>query len=187
MVTIPTLILPILLSTALVWIASALIWMVLPWHKKDFASLPDEASARVALKPQNLDPGQYNFPHIAHEDMKKPEVQALFEEGPTFFMTVLPKGVPAMGKAIALSAVFYLVVSLTVAYLASRTLTAGAPYMDVFQITSTVAWLAYGAATVPEAIWFGRPWSSVVKGFWDAFIFALLTAGAFSALWPDAA
>ena len=28
--------LPILVAAVLVWIASALIWTVLPWHKSDF-------------------------------------------------------------------------------------------------------------------------------------------------------
>lgn len=186
MVTIPALILPVLLATALAWAAAALIWTVLPWHKKDYSALPDEASARAALQPQDLDPGQYDFPHIAWDDTKKPEVQKLFEEGPAFFMTVLPRGVPAMGKAMGLSVAYYLAVSLAVAYVASRTLTAGADYMTVFQITSTVAWLAYGTAIVPEAIWFGRPWGSIFKGLADALILALLTAGAFSGLWPEA-
>lgn len=185
MVTIPALILPILLSTALVWIASALIWTVLPWHKRDYSGLPDEGSALAALRPQDLAPGQYDCPHVSPADMKQAEVRQKFEEGPTFFMTVTPRGVPAMGKAMILSATFYLIVNVTVAYLASRTLVAGAEYMAVFQITSTVAWLAHGAAIVPDAIWFGRPWSSIAKGLGDSFVYALLTAGAFSALWPN--
>ncbi len=89
-----------------------------------------------------------------------------------------------MGKAMALSGVFYVIVSVTVAYVASRTLAAGADYMAVFRITGTVAWMTYGAAIIPEGIWFGRPWSSIFKGLFDAFIYGLLTAGAFSGLWP---
>ncbi len=188
MITIPALIPPILLATALAWIASALIWTVLPWHKKDFARLPDEAATLGALKAQNLAAGQYVFPHTTSPgDMKEPGVRQKFEEGPAGFMTVLPRGVPAMGKAMALSAVFNVVVSIAVAYLASRTLAAGADYMAVFRVTGAVAWMAYGAAVIPEAIWFGRPWSSTFKGLGDALIYALLTAGAFAALWPDAA
>ena len=187
MVTIPTLILPIALSTALVWVAAALIWTVLPWHKKDFSGLPDEATALAALSPQNLAPGQYDFPHVASPaDMKAADVRRKFEVGPAGFMTVLPRGVPAMGKAMVLSGIFYLLVSTAVAYLASRTVAAGADYMAVFRITGTVAWVAYGAGSIPDAIWFGRPWSSIFKGLADAFILALLTAGAFAALWPDA-
>ena len=185
MVTIPALIIPILLATVLVWIASALIWTVLPWHTNDFSALPDEASALATLNPQNLAPGQYDFPHISSPaDMKEDGIRQKFEAGPAGFMTVLPRGVPPMGKAMALSGVFYIIVGVAVAYVASRTLAAGADYMAVFQITGTVAWMTYGAAIIPEGIWFGRPWSSIFKGLFDAFIYGLLTAGAFSGLWP---
>ena len=185
MVTIPALIIPILVATALVWIVSALVWTVLPWHKSDFSALPDEAAALSALNPQNLAPGQYDFPHITSPaDMKEAGIRQKFEDGPAGFMTVLPRGVPPMGKAMALTGVFYLLVSVAVAYIASRTLVAGADYMAVFRITGTVAWMTYGAAIIPEGIWFGRPWSNIFKGLFDAFLYGLLTAGAFSGLWP---
>ena len=100
------------------------------------------------------------------------------------FLTVVPSGTPTMGSKIMLSFVFYLVISMVVAYLASRTLDPGADYRAVFRVTGTVAWLAYGTATVPDAIWFGRPWSGIVKGLLDALVFALLTAGFFGWLWP---
>ncbi len=54
----------------------------------------------------------------------------------------------------------------------------------MFRVTGTVAWLAYGTATVPDAIWFGRPWSGIAKGLLDALVFGLLTAGFFGWLWP---
>ena len=41
MVTISTLWLPILVSTVLVFVASSLIWMVLPHHRSDTRKLPD--------------------------------------------------------------------------------------------------------------------------------------------------
>ncbi len=51
-----------ILSAALVWIASAIVWMVLPRHKKDWKGLPDEEAVRNALKAQNAGPGQYRVP-----------------------------------------------------------------------------------------------------------------------------
>ena len=185
MVTVQSLILPVLASAALGWVASALIWTVLPWHKKDFSGLPDETGTLANLAAQDLAPGQYMFPYAASpEAMKDERVSKAFEEGAAGFMTVLPRGIPNMGRSMALSAVFNLGVGVLVAYVACLTLTAGADYMAVFRLTSTVAWLAYGTATVPEAIWFGRPWSSIFKGFGDALILALLTGGAFGWLWP---
>ena len=187
MVTIPSLILPILLSAGLVWVAAALIWTVLPWHKKDFSALPDEAGAVAALRERNLAPGEYMFPHAVSPDaMKDPTVLKTYEDGPAGFVTVRPRGVPNMGRNMALIAVFYLGVGIVVAYAASRTLPPGADYMTVFRLTATVAWLAHGAGSVPEAIWFGRPWSRIFKEWGDALILALLTGGAFAWLWPDA-
>ena len=185
MVSIGALWLPILLSTVVVWAASAFIWMVMPHHKSEHAKFPDEDAARQALAPQNLTPGLYDIPHVASwSDVQDSEVVRKFEEGPVGFFTAVPTGVPTMGGKILLSVVFYLVISVIVAYLASRTLDAGADYLAVFRITGTVAWLAYGTATVPDAIWFGRPWSGIVKGLLDALLYAVLTAGFFGWLWP---
>ena len=185
MVTIGALWLPILLSAIAVWVASAIIWMVMPYHKSDFRKLPDEDAALRALTPQGLVPGQYSFPYSGSpEDLRDPETARKFEAGPVGFLTVVPSGTPTMGGKIMLSFVFYLVISMVVAYLVSRTLDPGADYLAVFRVTGTVAWLAYGTATVPDAIWFGRPWSGIVKGMLDALVFGLLTAGFFGWLWP---
>lgn len=184
MVTLGSLWLPIVLSAGLVWITSAIIWMVLPHHKKDYQGLPDEDATRAVLNPQNLRPGQYNIPHCeSMADMKKPEVQKKFDEGPVGFITILPNGMPAMGRNMALTFVFYLVISVIVAYVASRTLAPGSEYLAVFRVVATVTWLAYGTAVIQDAIWFGRPWSSVIKSLFDALVYALVTAGVFGWLW----
>jgi hypothetical protein len=185
MVSIGALWLPILLSAVTVWAVSAIIWMVLPHHKSDYAKFPDEEAARQALAPQNLAPGLYDIPHITSaSDLNDPDVVQRFEQGPVGFFTVVPAGVPTMGSKIMLSVAFYFVISVVVAYLAGRTFAAGADYLAVFRISGTVAWLAYGTATVPDAIWFGRPWAGIAKGLLDALVYALLTAGFFAWLWP---
>lgn len=184
MVTIASLWLSLLLATVLVWIASALVWMVLPHHKSDYKSLPDEDGVRNALNP-GLSPGQYMIPHMTEWDPSKdPEGARKFTEGPVGFLTVVPRGVPNMSKMVLRSLVFYLFVAGTVAYLATRSIPAGADYLAVFRFTGTVAWAAYGFAIIPDAIWFGRPWKTVWKHLADAFLYALLTAGAFAGFWP---
>ena len=184
MVTIGSLWLAIVLSAILVWIASALVWMVRPHHKSEFKGLPDEDSARKVLGPQNLTPGQYNIPHCkSWDDMKQPEARQRFEEGPVAFLTVVPNGTPAMARNMVLSFIFYLLVGTAVAYVASRSLASSDDYLSVFRLTGTVAWLAYGAALIPDAIWFGRPWNTVAKHVIDAFVYGLLTAGVFAWLW----
>ncbi len=185
MVTIASLWLPILLSAVFVWIASALVWTVMPHHKKDWKPLPDENAAQAALRPQNLSPGQYTVPFVGSSAaMKDPEVTRKLQEGPVGYLTIIPSGVPTMGGKMAASFVFYVVVGVMLAYIAGRTLGPGAEYLRVFQITGTVAWLTYAFAVVPESIWFGRPWSVTFKGVLDGLAYSLLTAGTFGWLWP---
>ena len=185
MVTMTSLWLAILLSALIVWIASAIVWMVLPHHKKDFRELPDEEATRSALGSQNVQPGQYHVPHMASmSEMKQPEGQRKLAEGPVAFITVLRPGAPALGKKLALSFLYYVLVGIAVAYVATRLLAAGADYLAVFRLTGTVAWLAYSAAVIPDAVWLGRPWSVVAKQLADGLAYALLTAGVFGWLWP---
>ena len=185
MVTIGSLWLAILLSAVVIWVVSAVIWTVLPHHKSDYRGFPDEGAVRNVLLPQNLPPGQYDIPHLSsREEVKRPEVLKQFEDGPVGFMTVVPRGVPTMAKGMVLSFVYYLAVSFCVAYVASRTISQGAAYLAVFRITGTVAWLAYGAGVVQDAVWFGRPWSAVGKHLIDSLAYGLFTAGVFGWLWP---
>ncbi len=186
LVPVASLWLPILLAAVLVFLTSAIVWMALPHHKSDYRGLPDEAATREALKPQSLGPGQYNIPHVADwKELKTdPQVAQRFAEGPVGFLTVVPNGVPRMGRMLLQSLVYYLVVSATVAYVASRTLAPGTEYLKVFQVTGTVAWVSYGMAVVQDAIWFGRPWSSAWKVLGDALLYGLMTAGVFGWLWP---
>ena len=62
----------------------------------------------------------------------------------------------------------------------------GAEYLHVFRITGTGALLAYAGYAMPMAIWHGMPWSQVPGRVIDGVIYALLTAGTFAWLWPDA-
>jgi hypothetical protein len=89
--------LPILVSAALVFIVSAIIWMVMPWHKSDFTRCKDEEAVRAAL--HGHDPGYYLLPYcIDQKELKKPEVEQKFREGPLAYITVIPNGVPRMGR-----------------------------------------------------------------------------------------
>ena len=49
MVSLGSLWLPILLSAVAVFVASSVVWMLLPHHRDDFAGLPDEEAVRDAL------------------------------------------------------------------------------------------------------------------------------------------
>ncbi len=183
MVPFGELILPILLAAALVFLVSSLVWMVLPHHKKDWSKLPEEEGVFDALG--DAGPGQYSLPHLAsQEEFKDPEVQARFESGPTGFLVVSPRGVPKMGKNMAIWFVYALLASLAVALVAREALDPGTGYMEVFRVVGAIAWMAYGFSHAQESIWFGRPWRGFVKHLFDALLYGLVTAGAFAWLWP---
>ncbi len=184
MVALSALWLPILLSALLVWIASALVWMVLPHHKADFTALPNEDAVRGALR-QNVTPGQYTVPYAqSSAAMKDPDFIRKCEEGPVGFLTIVRRGKPAMGKPMAFSFAYNVGIGILVAYLAGRTLSAGTDYLHVFRVVGTAAWLGYAGALFPGAIWFGQPWSTTWKTVADGLLYALLTAGTFGWLWP---
>lgn len=185
MVALSSLWLPVLLSAVVVFVASALVWMALPHHRSDFKQLPDEEAVRRALIPQSPAPGVYTLPYAAGSDaMKDPAFQAKLAEGPVGFLTLRRAGPWPMGPALVQSFIYYVVVSVFVAYVAGHALAPGASYLEVFQIVGTVTWMAYGFAAVQDSIWFARPWSNTAKQLVDALLYGLLTAGVFGWQWP---
>ncbi len=184
MVTIPELWLPILLSAILVFFVAALMWTVMPHHKKDWVRVPDEDALRASLRGQSIGRGQYSIPHGTAEEMKGEEFRRRMEEGPVAFLVVADPGMPAMPKRLGMHILYALVISVFVAYVVGRTHTTGVDYLSVFRIAGTVAFLAYAGALIPSAIFFGRTWSSVLKEVFDGAVYALITAGVFGKLWP---
>ena len=186
MIPLTALWLPIVLSAVLVFLASAVLHMVLPFHRKDYKGLPAEDKIREAIREAGVTPGDYHFPHAT--DLKAaytPEMIKKFEQGPVGMMTVIPSGPPTMGKALGIWFVFCLVVSVFVAYLTSRTMAAGTSYIAVFRIAGTVAFMGYGMAQATDSIWKGQAWSTTWKHICDGLIYGLLTAGIFGWLWPQ--
>jgi hypothetical protein len=180
---------PILLATVLVWVLSALFWTVSPHHKQEFAKLPNEDQAMAALRQAGVvTPGTYAFPLAGNQaEVKTPEFQKKLDAGPVGMLTITaPDIYRNMGKPMILSAIFYLVVTIFVAYVAGRTLPPGTDYLQVFRITGATAFLAYGMGSIPDAIWFGRPWSRIGKQLFDSLVYALFTAGVFGWRWPGA-
>ena len=176
--SIMTLWLPILASAAVAFIAGAVIWMVMPWHKTDWSKTADEEGVRAALK--GTRPGMYSLPHCADQaQFKDPKMQRKFIDGPQAFITVIPSGLPQMGGKLLMMFVYNLTVGVLCAYIVSRTLPAGADYLAVFRISGAVAFIAYGIAYIQESIWFGRSWSLTAKSLLDALIYAVLTGGVF--------
>ena len=184
MVPLSALWLPIMLSAVIVFVASSIMHMVLPYHRSDYQKLPDEAKVLAALRAAGLKRGLYMFPHATHKDMRTPEMAEKFKQGPVGIVTVFPTGLPVMPKFLGQWFAYCLIVGFFVAYLAAHTLAAGVNYLVVFRVVGTAAFLAYGLGNLSNGIWKGQPWSVVIKESFDGLIYALLTAGTFGWLWP---
>lgn len=185
MVPVTSLWLPILVSAVIVFIASSIIHMVLPFHRSDLKKLPREDDVMAALRPFNIPPGDYGVPLPASmKDMSSPAYIDKRTKGPAMFMTVVPSGPVSMGPSLIQWFLFSLVVNLFAAYIASRALGPGAPYLDVFRFAGTSAFLGYSMGFVPQSIWYHRSWTTTIKSMIDGLLYGLLTAGTLGWLWP---
>ena len=177
--------LPILLSGVIVFVASSILHMVIPWHKGDYPAMPGEDQFRDAVRPLSIPPGDYMVPRPkTSADMKSPEFIAKMKAGPVVIMTVLPPGPPSMGSNLAQWFVYCLVVSVFAAYIAGRAVPAGTDYLHVFRFAGCTAFIGYGLALWQNSIWYRKSWAVTIKQTIDSLIYGLLTAGVFGWLWP---
>ena len=176
---------PIVAAAVFVFIVSSVIHMALPIHKGDKRPLPSEGPVADALR--GTSPGEYMLPGCSSmKDMGTPEMKAKYEKGPIALVTVMPTGVPQIGKALLRWFLFSLLVGALTGYVAWHVLTPGTDYLKVFQVTGTIAWMAYGIGELPNSIWKGTPGKTTFKFVIDGLVYALVTAGAFGWLWPHA-
>jgi len=178
--------LPILLSTLGVFIASFLLWAVLPLHKPESRKLPDEGRAMETLRSMSVKPGMYMFPYCGDKDsMNAPDFQDKKEKGPHGYVLIW-SGWPNMGRNLALTFIIQLLISGLVAYIATLALEPGAAFLDVFQVTMSAAILGYVFGGLCNDIWFGKPVRAIATHIFDAIVYSLITAFIFSAMWPAA-
>ncbi len=178
-----TLWMPILLSAVFVFIASSVIHMVLGYHASDFKQLPEEDKAMDTLRALHLPPGQYAMPKAnSMKDFGSDTFKAKMKKGPVIFMNVRQPSM-GMGKSLVLWFLYSVVVGIFTAYIGSHTLGPDADYLVVFRIMGCTAFMGYGLALFHDAIWLSRSWNATLKLVFDAFVYALLTAGTFGWLW----
>ena len=176
--------LPILLSAAVVWIVSAIVWMALPHHKSDFIGLPDEDAFVEYIRKSGIKPGNYVFPDFRkREAMKSEKVSKAIEEGPIGHLSLWRPPLTMGGKMVA-TFVVYLVVSILIAYLASVALPRTAEFVRVFQVVGTAGILAYSFSFIPNAIWFGAYRRTIVASIIDGIVFGAITGAIFAWRWP---
>jgi hypothetical protein len=184
MITIASLWLPIVLSAVTIFVVSSLIHTVLGYHWNDLRRVPNEAALLDALRPLHLPAGDYHAPRpkdAAH--MRTPEYKEQVQRGPTVLMTVT-RGSFGMGRQLSQWFVYLLLVSFCCAYVASRSVPAGAPYLAVFRLAGCSAFLAYSLALPQASIWYSRNWRMTVITMIDGLIYAGITGGFFGWLWP---
>ena len=173
--------LSIVVSAALVWIASFLMHMVLPHHKGEWKGLPSEEGVLAALK--GVAPGQYMFPWCDMKQMNDPAMQEKLNSSPNGTLTIW-SGRVNMGRNLLLTLLTYLFIGALTAYVTWHALQGEEPdYMTVFRMAGSAALLGHGMGWITHMIWYQ------VKGFWthmfDSVVFALVTAGVFGWLWPQ--
>jgi len=184
MTSIAELWLPILVSSVFVFVASSIIWMALPIHKKDFRELPNEAAVMSAMKAQNVKPGVYVYPWAQCSNSKDPAALEKAKAGPWGQVLVAPRAT-SMGSTLGLWFVHIVVLSVFIAYVTGVSLPPGAEYLKVFQVAGAAAFLGYAGGLLPRFIWEGKPWPLLPGAIFDAVVYTLLTAGAFGWLWPQ--
>ena len=102
MIPLTALWLPILVSAVIVFFASAIMHMVLFYHKSDYRKLPDEDRVTDAVRSAGVTRGPaYFFPYFSSKEMKSAPAVEKMKRGPVGLLTVLPSGSPAMGKNLA--------------------------------------------------------------------------------------
>ncbi len=179
--------LPIVLGTLFAWITSALLHMLVKHHNSDYQRLTNEDEVMDAVRNGSPSVGIHTYPYcIDMNEMKDEAVQERFKKGPVGLLTVLPNGMPNMGKLVSQQIGYFLVGCFLIAYCTTLALEPGAPYMTVFRFVASVGFLAFGWGVIPFSIWFGHMWTMTAKYLLDALIYGLIVAGTFAWLWPAA-
>lgn len=190
--------LPIVVSTAAVWMASFLAWMVVGHHKNDWKEVPNEHEFIETVKRMGISPGSYGFPDFRRcAGMSKEQKHAKWEEMQKSPMGLLRVwGRISMGRNMLLTALVYLAVSVLIAYLGWNALPHGGMsvgelavsvrpnFAKVMQVLGTAGILAYCFAGLPNDIWFQRSGREVLTSLIDGVVFGLITGAVFGWLWP---
>lgn len=185
MTHIGALLLPILVSSVLVFLASSAIHMASPWHRSDYPRYDREREVLDALRPLAMPPGDYFMPRPSSmAEMKSPEFAETMKRGPVVLMTVFPNGVTPMGGTLAKWFVYLIVVSAIAGHTAASALPPAAPSRQVFHTVGLTAFAGYALALWQLSIWYRRSLSITLKSTVDGLIYAAITGGVFVWLWP---
>lgn len=177
--------LPILLSAVFVFLASFVLHMATPWHKRDYLGVPEEDQVIAALRPHPIPPGDYMLPKPnSMEQMRSPEFAERMKQGPVMVLTVLPNGMTPMGGLLVKWFVYLLVVALFAGGLAAHLVPPGADRHVIFHTTGLAAFLGFAMALWQMAIWYRRSMWTTLRSTIDGLIYGVITGATFVWLWP---
>ena len=186
MVPIVALWLPILLSAVIVFVISSILHMVFPYHRSDFAQVPNEDDVMDSLGKFTIPPGEYVIPFAgSSKERSSPEFLEKMKKGPLAFMTVMTPGPPAMGKSLGQWFLYSVVVGIFAAYVVGRLVGPGADSVTIFRFTGAIAFAGYTLALWQNSIWYKRKWSTTLKSTFDGLLYSFGTGAAFAWLWPS--
>lgn len=187
MVSIVSLLLPIVVSAVVVFLVSSILHMVFTYHNSDFKQLPSEENIASDLGKYNIPPGDYVLPFAKdNKERNTQEFKDKLNKGPIAFITVFPNGQQGMGSSLVMWFLYSIIVGIFAAYVAGRALEPGAHYLAVFRFAGVTAFVGYSLALLQNSIWYKKNWSATLKSMFDGLIYALFTAGVFGWLWPSA-
>jgi hypothetical protein len=176
--------LPIILSAVAVFIVSSIIHMATPWHKGDMKRLPEEATVLAALT--KVPSGDYRFPFAeCMKEMGSPEIIEKFRTGPSGSMTIIPRGVPTIGKSLMQWFTLSLVISVFVAYITHLSRVPGEGFKSVLQVAGATGVLGYAFGSTCDSIWKGVSWDSTMRFTVDGIIYGIVTGATFAWMWPS--
>jgi len=166
-----------------VFIMSFLVWAVLPLHKGDFDTAPDEAALMNAVRSMGLKNGTYMFPNCAGGGDKEAN-QKKWKEGPCGKLSIFTG--MSMGQAMFKTFLTFLIASVVIAYVASLANLGPSPdFMARFRFAGSVGIATYCFAQLPGLIWFGSKAQAKFASVVDGVLYGLTTGVIFAALWPS--
>jgi len=172
--------LPVLVSAVLVFIASSIIHMVMPWHKNDYRTVPNQDAAMDAIRPLAIPPGDYMIPRPTTRDgMKSPEFAEKLKKGPVLMLTVMPNGPWTMGSTFVYWFLYLVLVAALAGHVAWGAHIHGDHKAALFHTVALTAFGGYSLGLWQLSIWYRRAWSTTLKSTFDGVIYALITGATF--------
>ena len=185
MVPMSQLLVPLLVSSVIVFLVSSAIHMLSPWHKGDYPAMHNEAAVMDALRPLAIPPGDYFFPRAtSRAEMGSPEFAERLKRGPVVLMTVMPNGMMSMARNLTGWFIYIVVVTGVAAHVAAVGLRPQSHSPYIFHEVALVSFVGYALALWQMSIWYRRAWSTTIKATVDAAIYAAITGAVFVWWWP---